>query len=295
MATLPRVAAGGCLRGLLLQIVAGGLALGLLFVFAGVAAALPVGRGDRGMLLVGALACWALLCVGGSLAFLFVNRARIRARVDGAFAPLGLRGEAQMSIGRQFHGDWEGRRLDAFFSRGPTVEVFLAARAGSRMAVAPGDALARTVQELAGRDRFDAPWPELRGFSVSADEGPWARALLDAPGARAAADQLLDCGGRPETRILSVRPGAVGWTLRGTSLEMLEGGRLEAAVRTLGRFAEAVEAAPAPRAWREPSALEQRLRARRPGGAAVLVIVLGTLIFVGGLSVVAVALSFVLR
>ena len=102
--------------------------------------------------------------------------------------------------------------------------------------------------------------------------------------AGSAAD-LLDPQGAPALRVLSVQPGAVQLTVRGSSLAIVDGDRVLRAAEALARFAERVEAAAPPAEWKEPSALASKLRARRPGPGFTLAIVLGTFAFVLVLSV----------
>lgn len=287
-----RAVGGGCLRGLLVQLVVMGIAIGALFCCAGLAALAPVDRDLRPMLVVVTMMGWLVAMVGGAFVFAVVNRRRIARRVDGAFAPLGLRGEPQMTIGRQVHGEVGGRRLDAYFQKGPSLELILQARAGTRVALAPGSAFVRMVQGATGKDRFDAGWPELAEVSVSADEGAWARALLADPPARAALASLLH-DGEPALRVASVQPGAVALVVRGSSLDIVDGDQVPRAVAALAALAERVEAQPAPATWQEPSPLSQRLRQRRPGPGLALIVAGATVVGVTILSgLVALAVAF---
>ena len=266
-----------------MQVVAVGLALALLCCCGGVAAFAPVDQDLRPFLLVASLIGWVVASMVGVMAFAVINRQRIARRVDAAFAPLGLQGESQMTIGRQYHGTVAGRRLDGYFQKGPSVELIVQAHSGTRVAVAPGGAFVRAVQGAFGKERFDAGWPELGDASVSAEEAAWARDLLADPEARQAVAELLG-GGQAALRVVSVQPGAVALVVRGSSLAIVDGDRIPSAVAALGRLAARVEAQPPPQRWMEPSPMQERLRARRPGPRLAVGVAVGTVLFVGILS-----------
>lgn len=291
---IPKTVGGGCLRGLLIQLFAMGLSLGLLVVCSGLVAVAPVSPNTRLSLALVALLGWVLTCLVGVLVFVVVNRRRIANEVDAAFSVLGLRGESQMAIGRQYHGVWQGRKIHAYFQKGPIFEIYLDARSGTRVAMAPGDALVRLIQDATGTTRFDLHDPGLVGVSVSADEAPWARALLADPAARDAVADLLDRRGAQGAPAVSVERGAVRWMFRSVTIGAVDGETVKRAANALVRLAERVEAADKPVAWTEPTSWELRLRESRPGGQVVWWVVIGTMVFCGVMSVVSAAVVMVL-
>lgn len=269
MASLPRVAGRGCLRGVLVQLAVLGVTLGSLAVCLAGAAVFPSPRGDRGFVVAGTLALWVGTMLVGAMAFGVLNRLRLSRRVDAAFAPLGLTSSSWLTIGRQLHGDVRGRHVDAYFGRGPMVEVWVTARIGTRVAIAPSDGFTRTVQRLTGDHRLDAP--ALPGQTVGCDDAAWAGSLLADLRAVTAIRALLDDSRDTSLRVVQVQPGTVGLVARGPLDAVLHD--VAGATGHLVDLAVAAESLTPPATWTEPSQLAVRMRTERPGTGWLLMIV----------------------
>jgi hypothetical protein len=126
---------------------------------------------------------FVFLVIGGSLglaAFILLRRAR---HLDEAFAPLGLQGKMYLTNGRQYHGAMGGRPVDAYFYRGPTLDLYLGASLKTRMSVGVKDRVGQAIAGMFNRQTMPATDPDLDRLSVYTLDETWARELLNDPGA----------------------------------------------------------------------------------------------------------------
>ena len=82
-------------------------------------------RDVRGLILAGSLGVTVLAAFGlTSIISLWLLANRARA-LDAAFTPLGLGGKMFLLNGRQYHGTHGERQVDAYFYRGPALDLSL--------------------------------------------------------------------------------------------------------------------------------------------------------------------------
>ncbi|MDA3935447.1 MAG: hypothetical protein PF636_01090, partial [Actinomycetota bacterium] len=134
MATIVKDMGRGCGRALVIRVVA--VAIGVPLGLCGVVSTLLLVTTydfQPWVLLVTAVLWLAPLFTAG--AFL-VGSARWRAKkLDALFVPLGLEGEAYMSLFRQYHGAVHGRRTDVYLWRGPYLQIEIATALQTRLGI----------------------------------------------------------------------------------------------------------------------------------------------------------------
>ncbi len=125
-----------------------------------------------------------ILVTLGVAALWVMRRAR---RLDLAFAPLGLSGR-QSGVMRSWHGELDGREVDVWFHRGPTLEIYMSTTPATRGVIHTGGPLIRAIGEkLDRRAPLEPPPFDLeRATFYCYDEG-WMRRLLE----RAAAENAI--------------------------------------------------------------------------------------------------------
>ncbi len=185
------------------------------------------------------------------------------SRLDRAFAPWRLAGRQAGAVMRSWHGVIDGRVFNAWFHRGPTIELYLECSPATRGAIHRGGSLIRALSKAVESRAPMAPSPlELEGVSVYADDPAWMRRLLGRSDARQAVAELMRETPRAATA-LSVAPKAVRYMRRFQPLAELNADNMRRWVGELGALATAVDAVGPSAAGLEPSRLEEWARTSR--------------------------------
>lgn len=189
---------------------------------------------------------------------------RLRAaRLDRAFEPWRLRGRQAGAVMRSWHGEIGGRIFNAWFHRGPTLELYLACTPATRGAIHRGGALIRALSRaVESREPLDPSPIDLEGASVYADDDRWLRRLLARREAREAVAGLMRETPRAATAVF-VAPNAVRYMRRFQPLAELNADNLRRWVSQLEKLAAAVDAVGPSADGREPSRLEEWARTSR--------------------------------
>ena len=250
----------GCLKSLVV------MAVGAVFGVALLATVLFVARGGdiepRSPRLALALAMpFLFMAVPLAGAVVFV---RLRAaRLDRAFEPWRLRGRQAGAVMRSWHGEVGGRMLNAWFHRGPTLELYLACRPATRGILHRGGVLIRALSKAVDSRRPMASSPfEAAGVTIVADDEAWMRRLLDRPDARAAVTRLMGEASRVASAV-SVSPNAVRYMRRFQPLSGITADNLRSWLADLETLAAAVDALGPSAAGLEPGRLEEWARTSR--------------------------------
>ena len=228
--------------------------------------ALP--RDARPFVAVLALVTWLCtmlpaVAIGGVIVTL-----RRNARLDRAFAELGP-GRALAPVARGWACLVNGREVNAWFSKGPQLEIYVSARPRTQAAIGPPNGLSTLLMGVTGRSSVPAP----PGLVASGVDPRWLAAFFDAPGVSQALGDLLLRG--EGIRNVQVLPDSVKFTCRGFDLGPLdarEASRLVDAVELLATAADSVPASASPVS---PGGLASRLRTRRGGFGSFVAITLG--------------------
>jgi hypothetical protein len=220
---------------------------------------------------LGALAI--LIPLGATLVYagwVFTQR---RRQLDAAFSPLGLTGSAFNLAGRQYHGSFQGRRVDFYYTPGTgglrayaspsKLDLYLATPLKTSLVVATKEALTEAAASLMNRPQLqqnDADWAQRDIFAL--DEA-WSRALLSDPAAKSAILRLTADQGTFELRQFYLRPEALHLALYRFPQSLLTPQNVQEWMGDLLATARIAESLPAPQKTEEASGLERDARTDR--------------------------------
>jgi len=259
--------AKGCGRGCFLQILVAMTALLLLAVLAGIASLISRPSSiDPGLITAGTLVLWALIVVPAALLIgLFAVERRGR-RLDDIFASMGLRGRRYLLTSRQFHGSVEERKVDAYISKGPLLEIYVTADVKTRSCIgimggkfigAMREATRHKMQELTLQEPH---WASYQAYSL--DE-PWTTALSEHKRAREIIQDLLSAGGPRSMRWVHITPGAVVFRSHRVSGLLMDEANVERWIKSLVELAIIAEGLAEPSTVIEPTSFESQARSNR--------------------------------
>lgn len=234
-------------------------------------------RADRQLVSTSLMTGAMLLGTMGILVFFWLVVRRNAAIVDAAFAALGLGGERYLLRGRQYHGLFGGRRVDAYFVparryQPASLELYLGSTLRTRFSIGLRSAAGAVMRLIAGHAEIATPDPAYARFVARAADDAWARGLLHHPAAKEALVRLVgDPGG--ELRFVLIEPEAVLLRIAGVSLHALAPEVVRGWAHDLARLAHVAEGLPPPARALEAGAFERAARSGRAGIVAVVVIV----------------------
>ena len=182
------------------------------------------------------------LLMMAALLVVVVAVVRLRARrLDRAFAPWQLCARQAGAAMRSWHGEIGGRAFDAWFHRGPTLELYLACTPATRGVIHRGGALVRALSRaVASREPMEPRPVDLEGASVYADDPAWMERLLARPDVRAAVGALMAETRRTASGVF-VAPDAVRYLRRFLPPAELDADNLRRWIAGLEALAAAVD------------------------------------------------------
>lgn len=194
---------------------------------------------------------------------------RRKRKLDEVFGSLGLAGQPFALQFRQYHGVVEGRRVAAFFARGPRLTLEVSTAVCTRLGIAAGAGDTGVLAALAGKRPLSFASPDFHGLQVFAAEEEWARRLLGHPAAPGLVSRLLRFPGTWARRQVVLRPGTFALQLHLTTGLFrwdLSPAMVRELVDALGALAGCAESVPPP-SRPEPVGDAERVLAgvRRPG------------------------------
>jgi hypothetical protein len=188
--------------------------------------------------------------IGGALLLWWLSNRGRAARLDAAFTPLGLQGSPYMLNGRHYYGLVQGRALEVYFYRGPTVELRLPAAIQTRVQVVEKSTASPGLQRLFGGSpalALPESWPAWAVFALDA---AWTHAWLASPRTEAALRVLMEQGASwALIRQVELLPGEVVLHLyrnRQLLAYPIEAQEVRAWAEALLVLAQAAEGLPAP-------------------------------------------------
>jgi len=160
-------------------------------------------------------------------------------RLDRAFEPWGIKGHQVGGVLRGWHGEVGGRSLDAWFSKGPMLEIYLGCATATRGSIRRvGERVQRVTRAVSKREPLTPSPEEARGCQVYADDPHWMREWLAQPDVEEALGRLLT-----ETEsvspILDVAPDALHYRRRFLPIGEIDAPHLQEWVEALSRLARA--------------------------------------------------------
>lgn len=263
---LAKVWGAGCLRGIAIRIVATVIVLCMFsaVLVGAMLIPLPPEMEDYRIILwvLGFAGFLGLFFVGSLIVFLLLRQRRAE-QFDAGFVPLGLSGSNYLTNGRQYHGQVGGRKADAYFYRGPNLDLYIAAPLRTRMGIGRQSALGGLASSAMNRPALQTEHPELTGLSIYPIDEHWGRQLLEEPLARSIIQRLMAPGSSFEIRNLLLQPDCIALKLAHTYIGLITPENLRNWFGDMVELAQVAESLPSPSVTAEPSALEQSSRTDR--------------------------------
>ena len=210
-----------------------------------------------------------------------IRRCRI---LDRAFAAWDLDATQAGVVIRGWAGEINGRTFNAWFSKGPTLELYLSADSHTRGGIVWKGGLARFAASIAKITPVDLDGA-LVGRQIHGEDNAWMSGLVADDGVAQAIGRLTGDDGQ-SNRMLLVAPDAVCVRMRFLPMSAINADNLQQWVSDLEAVAQAVDARPDPAEKKTTTKLEQRLRTYRGkvwmlGCVAVVTVVV--VVAIGGL------------
>jgi hypothetical protein len=270
MSVVVREGSKGCLRSVLIQLIAIVVVLPLGCLLVGVPFWL-VTEYDLNIvwMIIPALLFLFILFGGGfgGLAFVIMRR---RRRLDSVAVPLGLEGSRYQLYFRKYLGSLQSREVGLFFYRGPTMEVEVGTGLRTRLGISEG--AASRFSGMLNRQPLSLEGLGMGDLTVYALDENWARVFLAQRGVPFHLQQLMALTRAFTIRHVILQPGWLRVYARG-SRNVLDFNFDVTAEQAQGIFehllalAEIAESAPPPQVTDELTKLErtaQSLRGRNP-------------------------------
>ncbi|MFZ5477987.1 MAG: hypothetical protein ACOZNI_14530 [Myxococcota bacterium] len=247
------------------------LQLGALAILAllGVAGALVfphLPRPSQQFVVPGVLVAWIGVVFPLLFVFVTVVTTRRNRRLDAAFGGLGPP-KPVAPVERGWAGKADGRAVNAWFSKGPTVELYVAASPGTEVGVGRSHVLF----EFAARASDRARVPVAGELVAMGAERAWTERMVADPAARGALLELCAADGAN----VMVQPDCVKLTARWIAEDEITRERVDRWVAALAAFARAVDALPSPASRIEAHPWVARRRTDRGSIGRFLAITLG--------------------
>jgi hypothetical protein len=168
------------------------------------------------ILLVGGAIAFLVIVFGAALAYALVVLRGRRNRLNTAFAFPEVSARSLMLNGRQYHGIVDKRSMDAYYFRGPTLEMYLSTALQTRAGIGPRNALGTLLAGAMQKTPLTLPEGDYAGCEAYADDAIWAGGWLADPDVRAALTRLLQPADDAEWRVVTMQPGSIRFLLRYT-------------------------------------------------------------------------------
>ncbi len=218
--------------------------------------------------------------------------------LDDAFASVGLEGRPFFQTGRQYHGTWGGRRVDAYLFRGPTLDLYVESPLGARVGVANRSAASVVARALLDVAPLPFVAPGFEELEVHPDDRAWAEALLADPAAVDLIPRLARDDLGPERRALIVGPEAITLKMRFLPLHDITPTSVRAWVEDMAELARRAEEVAPPAVPARETSYERLMRVERGrlgNQVSNTVLILFVLVMLAGLFVVGVQVGQALR
>jgi hypothetical protein len=215
------------------------------------------GNGNTGMLVmlgIGLVIMVGLIAIP-LVALFFITRRRARA-LDAIFTPLGLTGGPFMINGRHYQGQINGREVDVYIYRGPTVEIRVQAAVQTNLLVVRKGSLPTSVAWIFDKQPLATNDPALNAFSIFPLDKAWTSTLLAEASIGNTIQTLMTLGAAWAIfRRVEIQPGSVtlylyrSHNLFGNSMDL---DAAQAWLKALGSLAQVAESQPAPEVTAQP-------------------------------------------
>lgn len=242
------------------------------------------------------MSAFVLLLLGGSVGVATFFLMRRASQLDEAFKPLGLEGKVHLTNGRQYHGTVQGRRVDIYFYRGPTLEIFVEANVKSRIGIGAKSSIGAAVAGMINRQPLELGDADYAAFNIYANDPQWARDIFSDSTFKQSSIRLATNPTSYGLYNVIIAPGGVKIQRRYIPTNAITPESAREWINDLIAIARIVEAQPAPQKVEEESASSRKMRVDRD--AFYLPWILGTIGFFvmmalcfGGIIIVSLALT----
>jgi hypothetical protein len=110
---------------------------------------------------------------------IYILQIRSRAkRLDAIFFPVGLKGELYLIVGRHYWGSINGRDIDIYIYRGPSMEIHISANTNTRVLVLPNKTLPVKISGIFNKQPMQTAAAEYEKYSLYPDDENWAKQLI---------------------------------------------------------------------------------------------------------------------
>ncbi len=246
------------------------LALGILFIFMvafvgliALSLELPIPQSQRPVLIFGGLMCVIFVLVLAVIVWGMLSLRRRARWLDAVFSPLGLPGRSYLWNGRQYHGLLQSRQVDAYFYRGPNLDIYLASPIRTRLGIGSKGCISQAASRVAAQPTLTIPDPGLEQFAITALDQQWGRELLGDPAARTAILRLTSSQSGFEFRSLLFQPEAIQLQINHLDLASVTPQALRSWVDDLISLAGIAESLPPPLVQAQATPLERKSRLDR--------------------------------
>jgi hypothetical protein len=206
---------------------------------------------------------FVLLAVGVTVAWAVWTIRKRAHTLDDVFTPLGLEGKAYLQNGRQYHGTYHGYPVHVYFSRGPTLAIYIDVPLGVRMGVGRDGVLSGAAAKVASKDALEVGDPRFGHLVVYPSHREWAAEFLENPQAREDILRLTTEETATEVRVFSITPGAMMWQVRYLPMRVITTENVRTWLDALYQLARAAEGVTPPEHPMQESRLEHTSRANR--------------------------------
>ncbi len=242
---------------LLSVIVAGVIVLTVLSV------ALPLNQNQKVYVWSGGVLLLFFLLVAGIFIWGARGVRRRAAQLDAAFTPLGLTGKAYLWNGRQYHGQVNGRQVDAYFYRGPSLDIYLASPLNTRLGIGLKGRFSEPSSGRYSLPEQAVSEPTLSHLAFYPLDARWSHDLLANLIAREAILRLTTPLSSLEFRNLLFQPEAIQLQINRIDPGSITTQNVQAWLNDLAILAKLAEALPAPSLTAIASPMERRTRLNR--------------------------------
>ncbi|MBN2431325.1 MAG: hypothetical protein JXQ27_07610 [Acidobacteria bacterium] len=289
----------GCSRGIIIMLVSMAIVipLSILLIFLPMGYVMNTHASIWWLILPAAL--FLLILFGGGFLALYITFTKRKRRLDAVTAPFGLSGSQYQLWFRQYHGEYRGRRLAVYFSRGPVVEADIPLQIPTRLAVTLKANDSPMLAALFKRTPLDLNPLGLGDLLVYAHNDPWAHELLKQPGVGDLLRRLAAPGSFQRHDVI-LRPGGLRLRFYGSQSLMafqfpLTAQELHQQVDALLDLADIMEKLPPPEVRTEESSAEQFERSFRAKSSSIMpMVTIGIVVFMVLVCAAAGIIAFVL-
>ena len=170
----------GCLTALIgIPTIVCGFAFLFAVVFPGMEEIVKNGNDEIIPFILLAIAVGLIFTLLGIPVLVYILQIRSRAKyLDAIFKPLGLNGELYLIVGRHYWGEINGREVDVYIYRGPSMEIHISSQTNTRVLVMPNKTIPVKVSGIFNKQPMQIENPGYTKYSLYPDDENWAKYLV---------------------------------------------------------------------------------------------------------------------